>query len=38
MEAWRARLANANATFLEDDELSISMALDQLESAVQADL
>ena len=41
MEAWRARLANARATFLEDDEddeVSIAMALGQLESAVHAEL
>jgi hypothetical protein len=41
MEAWRARLTNARATFLEDDEddeVSIAMALGQLESAVHAEL
>ena len=38
MEAWRARLANARATFLEDDEVSIAMALGQLESAIHAEL
>ena len=41
MEAWRARLANARATFLEDDEdddISIAMALGQLESAVHEEL
>jgi hypothetical protein len=38
MEAWRARLANARATFLEDDEVSIAMALGQLESAVHGEL
>ena len=41
MEAWKPRLANARATFLEnneDDEVSIAMALGQLESAVHAEL
>ena len=41
IEAWRARLANARATLLEDDEddeVSIAMALGQLESAVHAEL
>ena len=41
MKAWRARLANARATFLEDDkddEVSIAMALGQLESAIQVKL
>ena len=38
MEAWRTRLANARATFLEDDEVNIAMALGQLENAVHAEL
>ena len=38
MEAWRARLANARATFLEDDKVSIAIALDQLENAVHKEL
>jgi hypothetical protein len=41
MEAWRARLANARATFLEgdeDDDVNIAMTLGQLESAVHVEL
>ena len=38
MEAWRVKLANARATFLEDDEVNIAMALGQLDSAIHAEL
>lgn len=40
MDVWKARLENARATFLEDDdedELSIALTLEHLEDAIQGE-